>query len=284
MMYDTVQNKFKDLPDDAVVYPAHGAGSLCGKNLSSDNSSTMGNERMGNWAFKEQSKEEFVSTLLDSQPFIPSYFGFDVEINKTGAETLRNALADVPFRLNASPEGLIVDTRAKDEFKKGHLDGSINIQATSEDDTFETWLGSIIEPKEEFHLVIDNPEDLETVLNRVGKIGYETQLQSVFTLNGQYLTESDPLDLQDFKAHPDKYTIIDVRNKSEVNEGKFFDSALSHPLNELRHTADEIPTDKPVVVHCAGGYRSAAGSSILQEKLEGVMVYDLSDDVKQFQD
>ncbi|KKL21807.1 hypothetical protein LCGC14_2441750 [marine sediment metagenome] len=283
MMYDTIQNQFKGLPDDAVVYPAHGAGSLCGKNLSSDNSSTLGDERTGNWAFKAQSKEEFVNTLLDSQPFIPSYFGFDVETNKIGAENLRNALADVPFRLNASAEGLIVDTRKKDEFKKGHLEKSINIQATSKEDTFETWLGSIIEPNEEFHLIIDSPENLTTVLNRVGKIGYEKQLQSVLTLNGQNLTESASLDLQDFKAHPKNYTIIDVRNKSEVNEGKFFDSALSHPLSELRQTAGNIPKDKPVVVHCAGGYRSAAGSSILQKKLEGVTVYDLSDDVKQFQ-
>ncbi|HET8735793.1 MAG TPA: rhodanese-like domain-containing protein [Pricia sp.] len=279
MMYDTVQNKFTDLPDNAVVYPAHGAGSLCGKNLSSDNSSTLGNERMGNWAFREQTKEEFVSTLLDSPPFIPSYFGFDVDINKTGTETVRKALSDVPFKMNATVKGLIVDTRAQDEFKKGHLDGSINIQATSEEDPFETWLGSIIEPKEGFHLVIDHPEDLATVLNRVGKIGYEKQLQSVLTLNGEKLTESHPLDLQDFEAHPDNYTIIDVRNKSEVSEGKFFDSALSHPLNGLRHTAGEIPTDKPVVVHCAGGYRSAAGSSILSKKLKNTKVLDLGENI-----
>ena len=92
MMYDTIQNKFKDLPDGALVYPAHGAGSLCGKNLSSDNSSTLGNERMGNWAFKPQSKEAFVGTLLDSQPFIPSYFGFDVDTNRRGPENLRTSV------------------------------------------------------------------------------------------------------------------------------------------------------------------------------------------------
>lgn len=279
MMYDTIQNKFTDLPDDAVVYPAHGAGSLCGKNLSSDNSSTLGNERMGNWAFKQQSEKKFVRNLLDSQPFIPSYFGYNVFINKIGAETLHNALADIPFRMNASEEGLIVDTRAEEDFKKGHLKGSINIQATSEDDKFETWLGSIVEPGEEIHLVIENPEDLETVLNRVAKIGYEEQLQSVFTLSGQNLTKSNELDLQDFKAHPGKYTIVDVRNKSEVEEGKFFESALSHPLNDLRHTADEIPADKPVVVHCAGGYRSAAGSSIISTKLKNTPVYDLGENI-----
>ena len=284
MMYDTIQQKFTNLPDDAVVYPAHGAGSLCGKNLSTDNSSTLGNERMGNWAFKEQSKEEFVATLLDSQPFIPSYFGFNVDINRTGADILRNALANIPFKMNSAEEGLIVDTRSEEDFKKGHLKGSINIQATSESDKFETWLGSIVEPKEAFHLVVENPGDLEKLLNRVGKIGYETQLQSVFTLDTKKLEKSNQLDLQDFRKHPDKYTIVDVRNKSEVEEGKFFDSALSHPLNDLRHTADEIPQDKPIVVHCAGGYRSAAGSSILSKQLQDVEVYDMSDEIAQFKD
>ncbi len=282
MMYDTMENQFTNIPNDAVVYPAHGAGSLCGKNLSSDSSSTLGNERMGNWAFKEQSKEEFVSTLLDSQPFIPSYFGFNVDINKTGAETLRKALAKVPLKMNASEEGLIVDTRAEEVFKKGHLKGSINIQATSEDDIFETWLGSIIEPREAFHLVIDNPEDLEILLNRVGKVGYEKQLKSIFTLEDKNLEKSSTLDLRDFKDHPDKYTIIDVRNKSEVKEGKFFDSALSHPLNDLRNSADQIPTDKPMVVHCTGGYRSAAGSSILSKEIKNTPVYDLGENVNDF--
>ena len=90
-MYNTMQTKFNDLPDDALVYPAHGAGSLCGKNMSSDSSSTLGNERIGNWAFKEQSEDEFVEEILKDQPFIPSYFGFDVDINKTGALNVQQA-------------------------------------------------------------------------------------------------------------------------------------------------------------------------------------------------
>lgn len=281
-MYHSIQTKFSDLPDNALVYPAHGAGSLCGKNLSSDNSSTLGNERMSNWAFKRQTQDQFVNTLLDSQPFIPSYFGYNVDLNKSGAEILRNAIAVVPFRMNTSAEGLIVDVRAEEEFKKGHLKGSINIQATSEDSKLETWLGAIIEPKEKYSLVIDNPEDLEPILNRIAKIGYEKQLQEVLTLSNKDLKKIPQLDIQDFKKNPDHYTIVDVRNVSEVTEGKFFKNALSHPLNNLRHTSDEIPTDKPIVVHCAGGYRSAAGSSILAKQLKGVAVFDLSEAVKEF--
>ena len=104
----------------------------------------------------------------------------------------------------------------------------------------------------------------------------------MITISLENLVTSEKLDLADFKNNPDNYTIVDIRNTSEVEEGKFFDSAISHPLNELRDTADKIPTNKPIVVHCAGGYRSAAGSSLLQKKMTGVTVYDLSDDVAQF--
>ena len=282
MMYDTVTTKFNDLPDDAVVYPAHGAGSLCGKNLSDAASSTLADERRDNWAFQKQSKEDFMSTILDGQPFIPSYFGFDVDINKAGAESLEPAINRVPFKKEATATGLIVDMRDEATFKKGHLSGSINIQAVSENAKFETWLGAIIEPEEAFTLVIDSENSKEYMLNRVAKIGYEKQLKEIITLINENLIKTEELDLKDFKANPDNYTIIDIRNTGEVEEEKFFESANSHPLNELRDSASSIETDKPIVVHCAGGYRSAAGSSILERQLQGATVYDLSEAINDF--
>ena len=282
MMYETIQNKFTELPDDAVVYPAHGAGSLCGKNLSDAASSTLGNERMGNWAFKDQSKNEFMNTILDGQPFIPSYFGYDVDINKAGAANLEPAIENISFIENSTAEGLIVDIRDEETFKKGHLKGSFNIQAVSENAKFETWLGSIIKPEDTLTLVIDSKENKETLLHRVAKIGYEKLLNKVITLSDENLVKTEKLNLADFKSNPENYTIVDIRNKSEVEEGKFFDSAISHPLNELRATANEIPTDKPIVVHCAGGYRSAAGSSILDKKLNNVTIYDLGESINDF--
>ncbi|MFT0714836.1 MBL fold metallo-hydrolase [Flagellimonas lutimaris] len=282
MMYHSIQNKFKDLPDGALVYPAHGAGSLCGKNLSSDNSSTLGNERMGNWAFKTQSKEEFVDTLLDSQPFIPSYFGFDVDTNRQGAENLRTSIAKVPLQLNTNISGLIVDVRDEIEFKKGHLPGSINIMAVSENSKFETWLGAIVNPEEPFSLVIDKPEDMENILERVAKIGYEKQVKLVLTLDETGLVPSDKLDLTHFKNNPDAYTILDIRNQSETDEGKYFENALTIPLNDLRASSAKIPKDKPIIVHCAGGYRSSAGSSIVESVSENVQVYDLGENIKDF--
>ncbi|WP_421811579.1 MBL fold metallo-hydrolase [Flagellimonas sp.] len=282
MMYDTIQNKFKDLPDGALVYPAHGAGSLCGKNLSSDNSSTLGNERMGNWAFKPQSKEEFVDTLLDSQPFIPSYFGFDVDTNRRGPENLRTSMAKVPLQLNTSINGLIVDVRDETEFKKGHLPGSINIMAVSEDSKFETWLGAIVNPEEPFSIVIKKPDDIENILERVAKIGYEKQVKLVLTLDETAIVESNKLDLTDFKTNPDSYTVVDIRNDSEVAEGKFFENALTIPLNHLRSSLSQIPKDKPIIVHCAGGYRSTAGTSIIESNTDNVQVYDLGENIKDF--
>ena len=285
-MYATIKNKFKHLPDSTIVYPAHGAGSLCGKNMSTDASSTLGKERLENWAFKDLTEDEFVNHILKDQPFIPSYFGFNVDVNKAGADPFETAFCGVPFKFGISDfkdtSDLIIDVRSGADFKNNHLKGSINIGAETEDDKVETWLGSIVEPQEAFHLVVNSINDRETILSRIAKIGYEKQIKSILTLGAHTFETYDAIDLEDFKTHPNAYTIIDVRNPSEVEEGKIFESAISIPLNQLRASLDEIPTDKPIVVHCAGGYRSAAGSSIISKRMDHVAVYDLSDAVTQF--
>lgn len=284
-MYATIQNKFNDLPDDAVIYPAHGAGSLCGKNMSDASSSTLGNERQGNWAFEEQTEEEFVEEILKDQPFIPHYFGFNVDINKNGAENLQKTKWSNVLQLNVDEvekNVVVVDTRNEEVFKKGHLPNSINIMARSDKDKYETWLGAILQPKEAFYLVLDSVANLEELLERTAKIGYEKQIKGVVTLSPKVSKKSDDFDLEDFKKNKDNYTIVDIRNNSEVANGKIFEDAIAVPLNELRENAIEIPSHKPVVVHCAGGYRSAAGSSILDNKFENTKVYDLSDAIKDF--
>ncbi len=284
-MYHTMQNKYNHLPDVTLVYPAHGAGSLCGKNMSTDSFSTLGNERLGNWAFKDQAEEQFVEEILKDQPFIPSYFGFDVDLNKAGAENVQVAKAGVKLELlvNEVEAGVtVVDTRSGDAYKKGHLANSINIMATSPTQKFETWLGAIIEPKEAFYLVVESISQAEELLERIAKIGYEKQLKGIVTLSEDVSVKSDEFHLDDFKQNQDNYTIVDIRNNGEVAEGKIFEDAIAIPLNELRDSAAKLPTTKPVVVHCAGGYRSAAGSSILENKLNGVKVFDLSDAINDF--
>lgn len=283
MMFETVRHQFTDLPDESLIYPAHGAGSLCGKNLSAAASSTLGDERRFNWAFQEQSLEEFMFTLLEGQPFIPHYFGFNVDLNKAGAPALLPALAGISFRNKVTSTGLLVDVRAEADFKKGHLPGSLNIQAASPTMKFETWLGSIIRPGEMFTLVVSSPEDTARLLHRVAKIGYEAQVKEVITLPESSLQTSPSLDLAHFKTHPQDYTIVDIRNESEITDGSIFANALAQPLYHLRENAESVPTEKPIIVHCAGGYRSAAGSSILQQALPDATVYDLGEAVKDFQ-
>lgn len=284
-MYHTVQNKFTNLKDSVLIYPAHGAGSLCGKNMSSASSSTLGNERLGNWAFKTQTEKEFVDELLNDQPFIPSYFGFDVDTNKKGPENFMSSIWSVPLNLNIKSledDYLVVDTRPEDKFKQGHLANSINIMARSENDKFETWLGAIVKPKEKFFLVIPEVGQYQALLERVAKIGYESQILSVITLSNNVENDNKQLDLDNLKSDASKYTIVDIRNNSEVDNGLIFESAIHHPLNHLRETVDSIPNDKPIVVHCAGGYRSTAGFSIIKESKPNVEVYDLSFAISEF--
>ncbi|TDT40522.1 glyoxylase-like metal-dependent hydrolase (beta-lactamase superfamily II) [Maribacter spongiicola] len=283
-MFTTMQTKFNDLPDDTLVYPAHGAGSLCGKNMSSDSSSTLGNERISNWAFKKLSKEDFVDHILKDQPFIPSYFGHDVAINKTGAPNFIGAISQIPLKIGAfkiEKNILIIDTRDEAEFKKNHMPNSINIMARNIDDKIETWLGSIVEPSEPFYIVVASINDKQELLERIAKIGYESQVKAVLTLDKVYEKE-DEFDFNDFDQNKENYTIVDIRNKSEFNEGHFFDSAINIPLNELRNAIDKIPTNKPIVIHCAGGYRSAAGSSIVSKQIHNTKVYDLSEKINNY--
>ncbi len=284
-MYHTMQNKFNHLPDEALVYPAHGAGSLCGKNMSADSSSTLGNERMGNWAFKKQTEAKFLENILEDQPIIPSYFGFNVDINKHGAENVQNSKGAVKLKLLAEKldKGVVVvDTRDGDIYKNGHFPNSINIMSRSDKDDFETWLGVLIEPKKAFYLVVNSVNEIEYVMERTAKIGYEKQIKAIVTLSDKVSVSSDKLDKKHFKKNPEDYTIVDIRSKSEVASEKIFENALSFPLNELSDNAHKIPADKPIVVHCAAGFRSAAGSSILENKFKNTRVYDLSVAIEKF--
>jgi len=283
MMYDTVNNVFADLADETIVYPAHGPGSLCGKNMSSDLSSTIANEKSNNWAFQIKDKNKFVDAFLEGQSFIPKYFPNSVEVNRKGAKALEDAVknADKKDGFEIPSDSIIIDTRAKEEFKKGHLKGAINIQ-NKEADKFETWLGSIVGPDEQYYLVAENQQELEFAIYRAAKIGYEANLvKGVVNPKGEIVRDS-LINIDDFKNNPDAYTIIDIRNESEVADGKFFESAKNIPLPELRERASEVDTQKPVVVHCAGGYRSSAGYSIIKSLLPNAKVYDLSDAVNDF--
>ncbi len=281
-MYHSLRDKLMVLENETVVYPAHGAGTLCGKNLSKESTSTIVKEKQTNWSLQEADEEEFVKNLLEDQPFVPAYFPYDVELNKKGAPHMEESVAAVKkgAASNLEKDLWVVDVRKEDDFKEGHLPHSVNIQ---EDEKFETWLGSIIKPEEPFYIAAKDEEQLQRVLLRVAAIGYETTVAEAIVVNDGDVKEAE-LDIDLFKNHTTDYTIVDVRNKSEVEEGKIFENSISIPLAELRGRTDEIPTGKSIVVHCAGGYRSAAASSLIHAKLSGtVNVFDLGEAVKDFQ-
>lgn len=282
MMYHSLNEKLAVLNDDVIVYPAHGAGTLCGKNLSDVPQSTMGMEKQTNWSLQPQTEDEFVKELLADQPFIPAYFPFDVELNRKGVPPFKPGVEKVPFSESVpkiKEDIWIIDTRPESEYKKGHLPHSVNLM---KGDKFETWLGSIMQPGEPFYLAGNDKSNVYMVIERAAAIGYEAQVQQAFVLNDGSLMQ-ETLDIELFRNNTDNYTIVDVRNENEVKARKIFESSIAIPLGQLRQNINKIPMGKPVVVHCAGGYRSAAGSSLLRAALPAdVVVYDLGDAVKAF--
>ncbi len=286
-MYHSTRDKLMTLDKETLVYPAHGAGSLCGKSLSEDLHSTIGRELLENYALQPMSEEEFVKVLTADQPFIPKYFGHDVEVNRKGARSYGESLKAVP-RLNKGEKleagAVVVDARPDDEFKRGHADGAFNIQNGGK---FETWLGSIVGPNEKFYLIADDEATLSELIEKSAKIGYETNIKAAGLFNelnaADRATTSPAMALNEFKTQPDKFTIVDVRNTGEIAGGKLFAQAVAAPLPDLRELASTLPRDKDIVVHCAAGYRSAAGASILQAQLGSeVKVMDLGTAIQSF--
>ena len=285
-MYHSLREKLMPLDPATEVFPAHGAGSLCGKGLSDERSSTIGKQLEENPALQEMDEETFVAWLLEDQPFVPQYFPYNVEVNKQGAPNLQDSLDGVRRETyDFRPEGgeVIVDTRDEATFKLGHLPEALNIQDGGK---FETWLGALVAPRTPYYLIAKDEEALDEVIRKASKIGYAAHIRAAFPMRESAAPDSlDPIDLPAFRTHPERYTIVDVRNASEVAKGKTFDSALAIPLPELQNRVGEIPTDKPVVVHCAGGYRSAIAASIVAAATgeKSVKVYDLGEAVSDFQ-
>lgn len=286
-MYHSLHDKFIPLADDVLLYPAHGAGSLCGKGLSQQNSSTIGAEKLSNWSLQDMSEDDFVEQLLADQPFVPKYFPYEVGLNKKGAANFSDSISKVEKRkaenidlqTSLNPSLVIIDSRPQQQFKKGHLKNAINLM---KDNSFETWLGSIVNPGEKFYLVAENEIVLNELIARIAKIGYEGQIELAISGDiGNVVTAN--FDSTELKNNEDAFTIVDIRNPSEIKTKKIFEHTIEIPLYELRERTNEIPLTKPIVVHCEAGFRSAAGSSIIKSKVNGTaQVFDLSEAVKTF--
>lgn len=281
-MYHTLWNKFDRLADDVVLYPAHGAGSLCGRAMRKAANSTIGYEKQHNYVFEKRPLDHFVDLLLEDLPMIPAYFTYDVALNIKGAPDLREGIAGVEILDDnfIPPKGeIVIDTRPDKLFKSSHIPHAFNIQDGSK---FETWLGSVIAPDKKFYLVAAGKEALQQAIGKLAKIGYELRIKGAFVYNSVNGVKFPELDINDFNRDRSKYTIIDVRSPKEFKEDKIFDSAINIPINELLQSVNNIPQDKPVLVSCASGYRSAIGSSILKKYLPSTDVFDLGAEVEKF--
>ncbi|HMO62830.1 MAG TPA: rhodanese-like domain-containing protein [Ferruginibacter sp.] len=274
-MYHTIWNKFAPLPADVILYPAHGAGSLCGKSIRDADQSTIGYEKVHNYAFEKRTEKEFVSLILSDLPEVPAYFPYDVALNIKGAENFDAAFAAVLFEADnflPAPGDIVIDARPEELYKKSHLKNAYNIPDGGK---FETWLGSIVHPEEGFYLTAADKPALLSLLGKAAKIGYEYLVKAAFVYNSTSGEQSLELDISDFEKNTSAYTIVDVRSAKEFAQHKIFPSAVNIPLNELEAQYGRLPEGKPVLVHCATGYRSAIGSSILTRLLPNQRVYDL---------
>ncbi len=264
-MFHTIHEIFARLPDDVRVYPAHGKGSLCGRSMREETVSTIGREKQENWAFQVREKDEFVRHLLADQPFIPAYFAYDVQANIEGAPPIEDTLTQVPF-VDTLDESLpIVDIRTHEDYIAGHIPGAINIPDIWNENV-ETWIGTFFKPGDRFYLAGYDAESLLKYLRRLAKIYYEPFVAGLKILTPSDLTARAPrFPIKEFQSAPNRFTVIDVRTTTEVaTTGPFFDHAINIPLDELPNRVREIPADKPVIVHCAGGYRSDVAASIIR--------------------
>ncbi|MBY0359974.1 MAG: MBL fold metallo-hydrolase [Candidatus Obscuribacterales bacterium] len=276
MLYDSLRNKLMVLPDETLVYPAHGAGSMCGKKMGKETFSTIGQQKMFNYALQPMSKEDFIREVTADQPEAPLYFAYNASLNKQMHKTLQAQMdqslksMSLPEFLSAQKAGaLILDARNPGDFCKSHLKGSLNIGLSG---NYASWAGALLDPKEKLLLVAPPGKEEEAVM-RLGRIGYDNILgylsggAAAFAENGEAVnlprvTAVQLKDKLDSKAPP---LVLDVRAVSEWQD-KHLNGSVNIPLNQLSARVGELPKDREIVVHCLGGYRSTIAASILSGK------------------
>jgi rhodanese-related sulfurtransferase/glyoxylase-like metal-dependent hydrolase (beta-lactamase superfamily II) len=275
-LYDSLHNKILRLPDETLVYPAHGSGSLCGKNLSSDTVSTLGVQRLMNYALQPMTKEEFVRLVTADQPDAPPYFTYDAILNTREHTSLDRNLEQVlhPIELDevlrmGDAGAQILDIRDAAEYAKGHLAGSINIGLGGQ---YATWAGTVLERAKPILIIAEPGREKEAAL-RLGRIGFDHV--SGYLRGGMEALAGRPdlvwpterisaLSVAEELASAGPPLLLDIRNPREWAT-KHVEGSVNVPLNHLQERIAEIPRDRRIAVHCAGGYRSSIAAGILQQ-------------------
>jgi hydroxyacylglutathione hydrolase len=273
LLYDSLHEKLLKLPDSVLVYPAHGAGSLCGKNMRAERSSTIGTERLTNYALQIKSREEFVAQLTSNLPARPEYFLKDAEMNRTGAAPLSELL---PLRAITPPElkamladgELALDVRPGDEFAAAHVPGSVNIALSGQ---FASWTGTVLGLAAHPVLIASSDEQLEEARLRLARVGVEVldgYLQggvAAWQQAGFAVGTIEQITASELGARlrAGNVQVLDVRRAPEW-EGAHIEGATWWPLDNFKVSPPEMDHDVPIAVHCKSGYRSMIASSLLQ--------------------
>ncbi|MDO5499823.1 MAG: rhodanese-like domain-containing protein [Propionibacteriaceae bacterium] len=272
MLYHSIQTKLMGLPDEVRVFPAHGAGSACGKNLSTEKQSTIGEQRRTNYACQPMNEAEFLAVVTEGQPAAPGYFLFNATINKQAREIL-DAGASVPALsdnqvADAIGAGAVIhDARPGDEYARGYLRGSVSIPA---DGRMAETAGMVFTPEQ--RIVVIAPEGTEQqIATRLARIGYDQVVGYIPEPDGYLLRHQDQVEpasrlrVDQLERVREDVQLIDIRNPGEVVDG-MVPGAVHIPLPQLPTRAADLAQDKPTVLYCAGGWRSAVGASFLRSR------------------
>jgi hydroxyacylglutathione hydrolase len=273
-LYDSIHGRLLTLPDETLVYPAHGPGSLCGSGGSSDTSSTIGKERLENAALQPMPRADFVQRVTSDLPDVPPYFARDAAVNRSVRETLEEALAR-SLRPMCTDEALlhqnqgaqVLDVRDQDAFFEGHFTNSINCPL---DGRFAQWAATLLDPSKP--VVVIAPAGRETeAITRLGRVGVDRVLGYVegdLSARPDLVERGVRVSPEELHAQPQRPMVLDVRTMKEWNAGHI-EGAVHIPLTQLPLREAEVPRDRPVVVTCAGGYRSSMAVSLLQQQARG---------------
>lgn len=274
-LYHSLHTKLMVLPDDVVVYPAHGAGSMCGKNLSKDTSSTIGEQKLTNYALRQPTEDAFVQAVIADQLAVPKYFAMNASLNRQNRSVLDHYLTDalqplsLPAVLDLAAAGAqLLDVRSPGEFCQGFLKGSINVGLSG---NFATWCGSILDHSQPIVLIVPPGKEEEAVM-RLARIGFDNVVGYVEGGFSAFQKEADLLEsikrveaaaLQQLLAATPDMKILDVRSPAEWLDFHIPES-FNIPLNVLAERINELSLDSSLAIHCLGGYRSVIGASILK--------------------
>ena len=279
MLFDSIHEKLLSLPDETIVYPAHGAGSACGKNLSNETWSTIGAQRSENQSVRIRDRDEFIESITEGQPVQPMYFAYDAELNgKVRPIREQGQLKNLTAKQIKSlieDGGAVLDVRDPEIYALGHLLGSINIGL---DGRFAEFAGSVIDPAAPIVLCGAEKQIVEA-RTRLSRIGYDQVRGAVLVEDCDpaavnRTNRMTPSKLETLLKNNSSISILDVRNAGEICDG-FIEGSTHIPLSSLTRRISEVPSGSELVVYCAGGYRSSIAASLIRSVIPRIRVSDL---------